>query len=125
MAGMWEPSDTNAVHEVLSHLSAGVREARLVLRAGVQEDASRLAGTRRENDHACLGHGIAAGGFVDVVNACRPPIGTNDDFAHHGIGDDVQISCRQGSGDENGGALKIRTNGAASHAVGRPKTGCS
>ena len=60
-----------------------------------------------------------AGLFVNEMHARRFATGIDRDFAHHGIGDDVEITREQSWRDQYGGGLKIRANRATA------TTGCS
>jgi hypothetical protein len=83
-----QPDDS---HQVAPHQAARVRDA--VGKSGlrVQQDARRFAGARRQNHDACPNDLLGAGSFVDIDNASGLAVSVGQHFAHHRIGEQLQL----------------------------------
>ena len=108
---------SGGIGEPAPDLARGVAQAlRGFFRTAVQKDAGGFARARAEDDHPRGGVLLFAGLLVDEVDAIRPPLRVERDFADHGIGDDVEIAgldCRR---EEHRGRLKVRAHGATASA---------
>ena len=107
----------HSVHEVVAHLAARVGEPMRKLRGlRVEQDAHRLARARGQHDHSRGRVARLAGALVDVADAARLAVPSEGDFAHHGVGEDVEIAGRQRRRQMDGRRLIV---GAGSSSRGR------